>query len=517
MFALFLWAGAGCAIAALAVIFIIRQWYVWHTFQQARSACVVVGGDFARSPRMQYHAVSLSTCGYFDRVCCIGFSFGNECCEDVKARVKGGAVDLSRLVFPPVMPKNAIFRSWLVRTIYRVLAHVLVFAWHIFAELFPMLTRGRFGVDSRGHAILPPTVLIVQTPPAVPFLPLIKALIWLQTLYLMRFRLPWSGEHPPQPTKLIVDWHNLGYTLLEIDHRPKMIVNAYRFVEEKFGKGDYNLTVSQSMKRTLEHTVDATQPSHRSRFGMSPGDVVVLYDTAPAFFGPCSPSDLLSLHVEELSPPLWFVERSSNKERVSTRGLVMVSSTSWTADDDYTLVVEALKSLDSLLVSLRSSCKVWFVATGKGEARAKFEEQVKEAHFSSNITVTILYFQSFLAYSRMLGASDVGLSVHRSSSGLDLPMKVVDMFGSGLPVIALQYPALSELVDSESGWTFDDAHSLFSILRLLVLEDPEGQHLSQKRRHVLSNRTKKWSQTWLETMSGMLENVCPKSAREKNA
>merc|ERR1712005_70690 len=73
-------------------------------------------------------------------------------------------------------------------------------------------------------------------------------------------------------------------------------------------------------------------------------------------------------------------------------------------------------------------------------------------------------------YPVLLGSADIGISLHKSSSGCDLPMKVVDMLGCSLPVCAINYKCIGELVQhNHNGMIFNDASELSESLQLLLV------------------------------------------------
>lgn len=175
-----------------------------------------------------------------------------------------------------------------------------------------------------------------------------------------------------------------------------------------------------------------------------------------------------------------------------------MSSTSWTADENFDLLLDAVQLCDDLAKKQgRGSFPlVRLLVSGKGELREHYEEKMKEMdlHFFTLYTE----FFPYADYARTLGAADLGICMHASSSGLDLPMKVVDMFGAGLPVAALSYPALPELVqDKVNGLLFNNSKELGAQLFDLLKNFPaETDRLDAMRRRAREFQRIRWAQAW---------------------
>eukprot|EP00981_Chlorochromonas_danica_P003554 scaffold659_cov192-Ochromonas_danica.AAC.67 len=207
------------------------------------------------------------------------------------------------------------------------------------------------------------------------------------------------------------------------------------------------------------------------------------------------------------------------KKDENGRVALIVTSTSWTADEDFSLLFQALLKLELFLKEQKEEelCKGSFnrllvVITGKGEMKASFEEQVRLAEKDNLLGNHVFVRTAWLAvedYPLLLQCADLGISLHASTSGLDLPMKVVDMFGAGLPVCALHFPALSELVQNEvNGLVFHDQNQLVDqILRLLFrVSGEEDDDLLEKMRHHLVSM-ERWAQHWDNHMRPVVEKA----------
>ncbi|KAI0314260.1 beta-1,4-mannosyltransferase [Amylostereum chailletii] len=352
-----------------------------------------------------------------------------------------------------------------------------------------------------------PEFIVVQNPPSIPTLALVALVSALRG------------------SKVIIDWHNLGYSILALKLGPKhpLVRLAERF-ESTFGQKAFaHLFVTQAMRdhlvkawnlQGLKAVLHDRPPAHFRR--SPPSEVhqlfVRLAPSLPTAFLPTyhtpfsTPFTSVSGHVPQPSalgdvatdsfanspPP----EELSMPELRQDRPALVVSSTSWTPDEDFGILLDALAAYEARARVLNGTGgqlpKMLMVVTGKGPDRARYMEKVGRMQRGDAgakpwawVRCVSLWLEAE-DYPVLLGSADVGVSLHASSSALDLPMKVVDMFGCGLPVCALDFACLPELVrDGKNGLVFKDAHELAGHLETLLTGFPKISPMLGKLRAAL--------------------------------
>ncbi|GAC93223.1 beta-1,4-mannosyltransferase [Pseudozyma hubeiensis SY62] len=401
----------------------------------------------------------------------------------------------------------------------------------------------------------PPEVILVQTPPALPTLLIVKAAAALIK------------------SRVIIDWHNLAFTILALRLGGKSrLVKVAEWLERWSGKKAYaHLFVTEAMKNrlSLEWKLE--------------GEKAVLHDRPPGHFRRANVGEthrLMTKLLEEIRPRIgddWLPEYDLVETTPFTkvgdggevqwredRPALVVSSTSWTADEDFGMLLRSARLYEyrarvlekpEELVHSRSSTgenlsatlspvspsssasasshfsyadvepirtskerrrpsigalrtatlpnepatslpKLLIIVTGKGELKTRYLAEI--AHLESTeawrfVRIRTAWLET-QDYPLLLGSADIGVSLHTSSSGLDLPMKVVDMLGCGLPVCALDFACLDELVvERWNGVVFRDAEGLARQWESLLANHPE--------------------KNWLATGAGMQEPFDPPTPR----
>merc|ERR1712059_58629 len=174
----------------------------------------------------------------------------------------------------------------------------------------------------------------------------------------------------------------------------------------------------------------------------------------------------------------------------------MVSSTSWTEDEDFSVLLSALVSYEAKVEELGLPDLV-VVITGKGPQKNYYV-----GHIRSLALEHVTFITPWLEvedYPTMLASADLGVCLHTSSSGLDLPMKVVDMFGCGLPVAAIYFPAIGELVvDGRNGSVFRNSEELSEEVRDWFRKFPGQPSVKHKefRNELEQFRSLGWKENW---------------------
>lgn len=250
----------------------------------------------------------------------------------------------------------------------------------------------------------------------------------------------------------------------------------------------------------------------------------ILHDAdIQSFFGRQSPSDVhaASSNIFTFSPA------NDDVQWRKDRPALLVSSTSWTPDEDFDILIRALEAYEVAAGRAHIDLpKLLVLITGKGPLKQPFEQEVAvlEQHWK-HVRVRTAWLES-KDYPLLLGAADLGVSLHTSSSGLDLPMKIVDMFGAGLPVLAMNFAwyvlrllyflrnadhtsSIPELVtDGVDGRVFDTAEELAEQLQYCLVGFAMRQNkLEQLRKGVQRTQNMRWEENWSRVVAPICQEL----------
>ncbi|GMS89166.1 hypothetical protein PENTCL1PPCAC_11341 [Pristionchus entomophagus] len=463
------------------------------------TAAVVVIGDVGRSPRTANHAFSLAEEKGYD-VCLIGYA---------ESALNERIANHPRISVVSIPPPYSLPLPELVSLVYR-------FLWTSITLLYTLLFRVGWSVNT----------VLVQNPPALPAL----IVAWLVCLI--------------RDARFVIDWHNYTWSMLgerwkmrEEELGLRMEEDSVEVIVEKDrrriggGKARY-IRLTHYLEGWMGRAADsslcvsaAMAADLKKRWGV---EARVFYDRPPRWkFTDVSLSMKHSLFhslrmkaekegdretVESLEggtrqgrqgaeQDTFFTEKSRSGE-VSLREdrpLIVTSSTSWTPDEDFSILLEAVVKYEERIERGDLDLpRLLLIITGKGPEKAYYMGKIDELSLSH-----ISIFSPWLEasdYPTAVAAADLGVCLHTSTSGVDLPMKVVDMFGCGVPVLAKKFPAIGELVrENLNGHLFDTSDDLTELLVKMARGHPKmNKELLKLREYVTSpeGRLRSWEETW---------------------
>ncbi|XP_072549930.1 chitobiosyldiphosphodolichol beta-mannosyltransferase [Salminus brasiliensis] len=455
-------------VAVVAFIFVLARSLKARDESALLNACVLVLGDLGRSPRMQYHALSLSRNGY--NVTLIGF-LGTKPHQDVLEDDRIDIIPISELKGIQVGPK-----------IFRYASKVILQSLQLLYVLLKLEDQA---------------YIFLQNPPGLPGI----AVAWLASRFC--------------GAQFVIDWHNYGYSIMALSLGEKHpIVKVAKWYERFFGRfSDYNLCVTNAMRHDLQKNWNIR--------------ATTLYDKPPSIFRetPLHHQHELFFRLASAYPQFRACDETSKENAEQTaftvrntktgevtpvagRPALLLSSTSWTEDEDFSVLLKALEDYEDFIKAKESLPPVLCVITGKGPLKEHYKKIIDSKDFK-HVQICTPWLEAE-DYPVLLGSADLGVCLHTSSSGLDLPMKVVDMFGCCLPVCAIDFQCLDELVKhEENGLIFKDSSELSQQLKMLFSDFPNEQgNLSLFRKNLRESGQQRWDENWDHNVLPLFKEHC---------
>eukprot|EP01054_Gregarina_sp_Poly1_P007483 Gregarina_sp_Poly_1__7482@NODE_416_length_8734_cov_134_157609_g338_i0_p3_GENE_NODE_416_length_8734_cov_134_157609_g338_i0NODE_416_length_8734_cov_134_157609_g338_i0_p3_ORF_typecomplete_len451_score42_96Glyco_trans_1_4/PF13692_6/1_8e03Glyco_trans_1_4/PF13692_6/1_2e14Glycos_transf_1/PF00534_20/3_5e03Glycos_transf_1/PF00534_20/8_4e13Glyco_trans_4_4/PF13579_6/7_6e06Glyco_transf_4/PF13439_6/0_00045Glyco_transf_4/PF13439_6/5_1e02_NODE_416_length_8734_cov_134_157609_g338_i055636915 len=301
-------------------------------------------------------------------------------------------------------------------------------------------------------------VVIAQNPPATPHTILMAVVCWIRH------------------ARLILDVHNYGFTIAQMNQQLRCLTWPLKTLEQiGFRLSHERLVVSRAMQEDLQQRLNL--------------DSTVVYDLPTKLFAPVS---------EAIRKSLFAQYGIDDEETKWADAPVVISSTSYTEDEDLQMLLDAVEDYAKAKNSNHELPRIRLIITGTGPNRERVAESIKARQTTLEDRVRI--YQIFTTpedYPRIMGCADLGVSLHFSSSKLDIPMKVVDMLAACLPVLSFRYPAMNEVLPRECcELSFKSRDGLCTSLIQTVKNFPNNSKLPALKQSCLLLRKVSWEDQW---------------------
>nr|CAB3221163.1 chitobiosyldiphosphodolichol beta-mannosyltransferase-like [Phallusia mammillata] len=216
--------------------------------------------------------------------------------------------------------------------------------------------------------------ILVQNPPCIP------------TLAVCLIMSVFNGS------KLVIDWHNYGYSILALSlNKNHLLVKIAKWYEEIFGQlSSGNLCVTNAMKNDLKKRwhicAEVMQDRPSARFKQLTNEekhqLITKLMKTHTEFSAVSESD-------EQQTRFTVVNSDDSVSFKHDRPALIISSTSWTDDEDFSVLLNALQMYEDHVCSENADLPdILCAITGKGPNKSYYQKIIASKNWKHVQVIT---------------------------------------------------------------------------------------------------------------------------------
>ena len=205
-------------------------------------------------------------------------------------------------------------------------------------------------------------------------------------------------------TKFVIDFHIYGYTILKVNARNKLICQVAKIYEKIYGQcADIHFCVSEAMQKHLKQEIGIAAINLPDRAIKNVFKKLNLEESHQLF------------QKYEITKNIFtFLDSNGKVSNKNNKPFLMISSTSWTPDEDFNLLLDSfILTEKKLRNSFDKFKKVLFIITGRGPNKNEFFKKLSTQNLKL-FDVKSIWLDRY-DYPKILGNPNLGICLHYSS------------------------------------------------------------------------------------------------------